>query len=212
LTVTDDGHVFGHLARWGQCHLGVGDRCVLAPRSKTNYAYFRLGVEKVDDGSFVRVGKITVGAGHAHPSLGVIPAREHYDNTAWAAVSCAAGEDQFGIWLNGAVTDFTKIPELRRSPPSGDWRRADGNLELVAALAVNNPGFPVLRVQDGHEFSLVASAGDFVPSEPEPVPAPEDPGGSRTVPDGGAQTSRAAQWAQMRRAWELETLRPATNR
>jgi hypothetical protein len=35
---------------------------------------------------------------------------------------------------------------------SGDWRRIGGNLELMAVLAVNLPGFPVLRTK-----ALVAS-------------------------------------------------------
>ena len=45
---------------------------------------------------------------------------------------------------------------------SGDWRRIGGNLELVAALAVNVPGFPIPRVamaaSAGRTLSLVAAA------------------------------------------------------
>ena len=28
LTVTADGHVYGHLATWGTCHISFGDQCV----------------------------------------------------------------------------------------------------------------------------------------------------------------------------------------
>src|SRR5574341_208430 len=31
LRITDDGRVYGHLATWRTCHLGVGNRCVMAP-------------------------------------------------------------------------------------------------------------------------------------------------------------------------------------
>jgi hypothetical protein len=44
------------------------------------------------------------------------------------------------------------IREFRAAPLSGDWRRIAGRLELVGALSVNTPGFPVPRVK-----ALVAS-------------------------------------------------------
>jgi hypothetical protein len=47
------------------------------------------------------------------------------------------------------------VRALRASPISGDWRKVDGNLELVAALAVNVPGFPVIPRPQG----MVASGG-----------------------------------------------------
>lgn len=160
LTITDDGRVFGHLAEWRKCHVGIGDQCVVAPHSRTDYAMFRLGPVACDDGSQIKVGKITLGTGHAHPQWGIVPSRNHYDNSGWAAAVVNVGEDKFGIWVAGALTaNMTpeRIAELRRSPLSGDWRRVNGNLELIAALAVNSPGFPVLHVNQGHDFSLVAA-------------------------------------------------------
>jgi hypothetical protein len=46
------------------------------------------------------------------------------------------------------------LDALRAASLSGDWRRIDGSLELVAALAVNVPGFPIPRTQ----ASMAASA------------------------------------------------------
>lgn len=157
LTVTEDGRVFGHLGKWGECHLGIGDRCVLLPKTRTDYQLFKTGAVVTAGGEQIRVGKITVGTGHAHPHYGIVPSREHYDNSGWCAAVVNIGEDQFGVWVAGVVTDTEKIPELRRSPLSGDWRRYNGNLELVAALAVNNPGFPVFHQIESEEFSLVAA-------------------------------------------------------
>lgn len=156
LTVDGD-HVYGHLGLWGVCHVGVGNKCVLLPRSKTDYGLFRTGHVITSEGRRVNVGKITLGTGHAHPQFGVVPAREHYDNTGWAVAAVTAGEDKYGVWVSGVITDKDRIDELRMSPLSGDWRRHKGNLELVAALAVNNPGFPVFTSQGGEEFSLVAA-------------------------------------------------------
>ena len=44
---------------------------------------------------------------------------------------------------------------MRANPPSGDWRSLNNNLELVAALSVVVPGFPIPRSQ----LALSASAG-----------------------------------------------------
>jgi hypothetical protein len=156
-TIDPSGRVFGHVAEWKKCHLGIGDRCVIAPKSRTNYRYFRLGPVLCADGTLVDCGKITLGAGHANEQWGVIPSREHYDNSALCAAVVNVGEDQYGIWVAGALTagmTEEKIAELRRSPLSGDWRRVDGNLEMIAALAVNNPGF-VVREKDGATFSMM---------------------------------------------------------
>lgn len=157
LTIDDDGHVFGHLGKWGECHIGIGDKCVLLPRSRTGYQLFKTGHVITHDGKTIEVGKISLGTGHAHPTYGIVPARDHYDNSGWCAAVVSIGEDQFGVWVSGVVTDSSKVDELRRSPLSGDWRRYNGNLELVAALAVNNPGFPVFHQLESEEFSLVAA-------------------------------------------------------
>lgn len=165
LTITDDGQVYGHLATWGVCHTGIGNQCVTAPRSTTNYAYFRTGETVCADGSRVPVGKITLGTGHADMSLGYVPAVQHYDDSGAVVAVVNAGEDRFGIWVAGSIVpgvDEEKLAELRRSPLSGDWRRIGGNLELVAALAVNSPGFPVLRAsgeEDEEIIEVLTSAG-----------------------------------------------------
>lgn len=160
LTVDEDGHVYGHLATWKQCHMGVGNKCVMAPRSAKDYKLFKQGSVLTSDGSTIRVGKITLGTGHADKSFGVVPAVEHYDHTGTCVAVVNAGEDSFGVWVAGALVDGTtdaQAAELRRSPLSGDWRRVDGNLELVAALAVNSPGFPVLHEDLEGSYSLTAA-------------------------------------------------------
>lgn len=183
LTVTADGRVFGHAATFDQCHIAspAGEGvCVLAPRSRMNYAKFHLGSVLTDDGESISVGKITMGTGHAGARLRTAAATAHYDDTGTAVADVRAGEDQFGIWLAGAlrpdVTD-EQVRALRASPISGDWRKENGNLELVAALAVNVPGFPVIPrpaglVASGALQSLVATG--IVLDEPvvdAPAPA-----------------------------------------
>lgn len=146
--VTSDGRCFGHIATWGTCHIGYVDACVTPPRSEAGYAHFHTGGHvELDSGSRLRVGHLTVGTGHAGTS-GITPdlAAAHYDDTGTAVADVRVGEDDWGIWFAGAIrpnaTDEA-IWALEVSALSGDWRRIGNGLELVAALAVNVPGFPI---------------------------------------------------------------------
>ena len=183
IVVTADGRVMGHLAAWGVCHAGITHQCVMAPRTAAGYKYFLNGSVLTASGSVVKVGKITLGTGHADTRMGWIPAADHYDNTGTAVAIVAAGEDAHGIWVAGALTpetDDAKAAQLRRSPLSGDWRRVNGNLELVAALAVNTPGYPIVSHTASGEPMALCAAGVvlddgtiFAAQEPEPLPDPD---------------------------------------
>jgi 2'-5' RNA ligase len=167
LTITSDGRVLGHLAAWETCHVGITGECVTPPKSTTNYAHFRTGEVVTADGSLVPVGQITMDTGHAGREAGPKDTVAHYDNTGTGVADVSAGEDEFGIWVAGAMRPGVSEEQtyaLRATGAlSGDWRRIGGNLELVAALAVNVPGFPVPRVEmaasaAGQPLSLVAAA------------------------------------------------------
>lgn len=171
LQITEDGQVFGHLADWSTCHIGFRGQCVQAPPSKTSYAYFHTGAVETAEGSLLPVGKITLGTGHPSTDLDFASTVEHYDNSGTAVAVVRAGEDAYGVWVAGSLVpeaDKKRVAELRRSPLSGDWRPIGGNLELVAALAVNTPGFPVLRARfaSGVPVALVA-AGSLAPAARE---------------------------------------------
>lgn len=166
ITVTESGRVFGHLATWGTCHIGFPGQCVTPPQG-SDYSYFQVGEVDTTTGP-IPVGKITLGAGHADRRAGIRAALDHYDNSAAAVAVVRAGDDTHGVWVAGAIlpgVEQGRVDELRRSPLSGDWRRIGGQLELVAAHAVNVPGFPVPRM-------VAASAGErqmsLVASGPRP--------------------------------------------
>jgi hypothetical protein len=154
--VIDGDHVYGYVATWGVCHVGVPGKCETAPHSQSNYAYYRTGMIETTEGD-VPVGQITMATGHADGRMQARPAAAHYDNTGAVVADVATGEDAIGIWFSGLLRPGTD-DETRRALKasgrlSGDWRRIGGSLELVAALAVNVPGFPITRP------ALVASAG-----------------------------------------------------
>lgn len=165
LRVTEQGQVYGHLAQWNTCHRGVGNSCVLAPHSIVDYAHFKTGTTMTADGMLRPVGNLTYGAGHADTNLGYLAAAAHYDNAATTVANVNVGEDTYGIWVAGSMAPGTgelEAQQLRSHPLSGDWRRTGGNLELIAALAVNTPGFPVDEPQytmtaSGEQTSLVAA-------------------------------------------------------
>jgi hypothetical protein len=161
ITVDDDGRVYGHIAAWNVNHIGLPGN-TKPPRSRSNYAYFRTGVIRTDDGSDIPVGQLTLAGGHAPLHASASDAVKHYDDTASAMADVAAGEDAFGIWVAGALRpDATpeQVRALRASAPSGDWRPIGGRLELVAVCQVNVPGFPVARacVASGSLTALVAA-------------------------------------------------------
>ena len=164
LVVEDGGRVYGHIAAWGTCHIGQVGKCVEPPTSPSNYAYFRTGALRTAEGTSVAVGHLTMGTGHAGPRDSANAAAEHYDNTGTVFADVAAGEDAYGIWVAGSLRPGISAEQVRvaRSAPiSGDWRTIRGSLELVGALAVNVPGFPVPRPQgllaSGEVKSLQAS-------------------------------------------------------
>jgi uncharacterized protein DUF6582 len=178
LTVEPNGRVFGHIAAWGECHRDfAGRECVLAPRSRKGYEPFHLGTVYTAEGDPVRVGKIVMDTRHADIGLGYTAAAVHYDNTGDEIAVVRAGEDEFGVWVAGAVVPEAtpaRVAKLRRSPISGDWRRVEGNLELTAALAVNVPAFPVYAMDGDDQLALVA-AGTLDPVEFEEPPTGIDP-------------------------------------
>lgn len=168
LTIDDDGRVFGHIAAWNVSHIGL-PRATKPPRSASNYAYFRTGSLRTDDGKDVYVGQLTLAGGHAPLYASASDAVKHYDDTKSAVADVAAGEDRFGIWVSGALRpDLTpsQVRAFRASSPSGDWRPIDGRLELVAVCAVNVPGFPVARVMvAGGQVQALVAAGAYALAE-----------------------------------------------
>lgn len=164
-TMDDDGRIFGHLACFGECHRSIQSKCVMAPRSRTDYSHFHTSpAVRLDDGSSLPVGRLTVGTGHApdwHPGAA---AMSHYDNTGTCFALVRVGEDSHGIWFSGVAhptATFEQIESGITAPLSGDWRDFGAGLELVAALAVNTPGFAARGRDhaDGRPATLVASLG-----------------------------------------------------
>lgn len=162
MTVTADGRVFGHIADWSTCHVGFPGSCQTAPRSASAYAHAHTGYVVTASGASIPVGRVTVGGGHADLKYGARASLEHYDNAASCAAIGRFSDGRHGIWFSGAaVPEATEemLAQLRRHPPSGDWRKIAGTRELILAHSVNAPGFGVPRyhMERGEVTALVAA-------------------------------------------------------
>lgn len=179
----EDGlmRTYGYVAEWGVCHIGYDGMCKEAPPSASNYAFFRTGQVNTPDGP-VKTGRLTAGTGHANPRIAAMPAAAHYDDTgsAWAFV--ASGENDRGIWFSGLVKPGTPEELLNdvvaSGRISGDWRPIGNDLELVAGLTVNVPGFPIqpttTSASDGRQLSLVAAGVPAAKVEESPTIVMQD--------------------------------------
>ncbi|MDQ8706204.1 phage minor head protein [Streptomyces sp. LHD-70] len=164
MQVTARGQVRGHLATWDRPHMSAGGGTIRAPHSPSAYREFHVGSVLTVENELLAVGTLTAGTSHAEHGLTPGETMAFYSDTGYGAAVVRAGEDAHGIWVAGALTPNAteeQIAALRRAPLSGDWRDNGLGLDLVAALAVNRPAFPVLRasayLEGGLPRSLVAA-------------------------------------------------------
>ena len=156
LTVDDDGRVYGHLAAWTSCHIGIPG-CTTPPVGQNNYDSFHQGSGVRTERGKVKVGRITIGTGHARDGLTPRQTMAHYDNTGAAVAVVRCRDGKYGPWLSGHIIPGVadeKVEQLSRSAVSGDWRGPEHALALVAVLAVNVPGFPI-----PHARSMLTASG-----------------------------------------------------
>lgn len=160
----ETGRIFGHVACWSERHRSVGLGDITPPRSPSGYEHFHSSPPvHLSDGTKLPVGRLTVGIGHA-PTSGVSndEAQAHYDNVEACFALVRAGEDAYGVWVSGVPAPWAtpeKIEMGLAAPLSGDWRPYGGQLDLVAVLAVNTPGFLCRGATDsyGKPLAMVAS-------------------------------------------------------
>lgn len=165
----DDRHLYGHIALWGTCHIGINGACMMPPKTQQDYSQFlrhsvKTWCKDCERSELVRTGPLTAAPGHAPTrGAGLEAVKAHYDDITYGFADVTIGEDQYGIWVNGRIRDTAteaQIDNFRASGLSGDWRRIDGNLELVAVLAVNTPGYPIVKGPLAHVAS--AENGEMI--------------------------------------------------
>lgn len=173
-TVDEHGRIFGHLAKWGECHEGREDVCILAPRPMS-YATFNKGKVLTDKG-MAETGPIFFLGGHPDKPLDVTQIDKAYGGieNAWGDVRVVDG--RIGPWYSGRVRPdmpANSIYAARASAVSGHWKRG----ELQAVVSVNQPGYLIpgteiradrggASFEEGEIVDLVASLR-LPPADPE---------------------------------------------
>lgn len=173
----DAGVVYGHVAPWGVCHVGIPRTCVTAPHDPSGeYREFHSHRVATTDG-VIYAGRITAGGGHPSSLDDTITAhavrKAHDEKTTVAYV--IATEDDHGIFVCGPLVrenlDADTLAVLSRRKVSADWRETVDGMSMVEVLAlgpgspeVSEPGFPVLAAfAGGRQIALTASLSPEVP-------------------------------------------------
>lgn len=172
IRVSDEGRVFGYVAAWGTEHAGLPG--VHPPRNRDkSYAKFHRHPVRVSDGTVIMTGPLATG-GHtsADIAMAIETVQAHYDDPRYVVADVVCGEDQWGIWVSGAlrpgVSPF-QVMLADRYSFSGDWRYG----ELLAACSVSVPGFHLDAAEEiGALTAAAAGAGlHDLPVVAEAVPA-----------------------------------------
>lgn len=174
-SVTADGRVSGHVALWGECHVGYPGRCITPEAISQGGFDYANGIGHVVTAAGEEVGTspLAVKGGHAPLEWDWKRAKAHYDDPSTVVADVVYGSDEHGIWFSGALRP-SATPEmvyaLRASGVSGDWREIDGQTRLLASCCVNNGGFPKMKARvnkkEDRVLAMVAAGGE---AEPDPT-------------------------------------------
>lgn len=171
VTITADGRVFGYVALWNSCHVGL-EGCQPPPQgSPTDYSYAHQGQTQLADGKLLATANIGGGAGHA--PLDASNAAKFYENTSSQMMRVRYGEDANGLYFAGALwpdVNELDVARIRASAISGDWRwfaswrKTDAGYDFSGACLVNVPGYAMESEGDvvnrpGRMMQLAASLG-----------------------------------------------------
>lgn len=156
--------IYGYLAEWGVCHVGIEGMCTTPEPSENEYAYFRKGVVETTEGP-LRIGNLSYGEGHADIRWRNAVATAHYDKPGAVRAYVNIGENARGIWYSGVLvpwaTDADIDAILAIGAFSGDWRDwGNRELDLIAATCVNTPGYqikPQTYASGGRQVSLTGA-------------------------------------------------------
>jgi len=153
--VTSEGRISGYVGSWDDLHISFPYSRVNPPRSRCNYAKFRLGETECADGTVVATGPLVCDTVHPDLRLAASDAQAFYAHTGCAFADIVAWDDSYGIYIAGAIRPTAtnaQVRALRGGDVSPDWRPMSGHHEAVAFVAVNNSGFKV-------PLALAASGG-----------------------------------------------------
>ncbi|MFE0763697.1 phage minor head protein [Streptomyces smyrnaeus] len=205
------GRVWGWVAQAGVPHAGYPGKKITIDRlarEGLDFSHFLRAKFRLDDGSSIKVGAMTMNVGHDGDGAQCDDAVCQFDNSGTVGAIVTVGLNEGGLWFSGAgapwLSDWDKTV-FRTCQPSYHLRaRQGGGWELRAVLDVPVPGHSsplVAAVIERSNLALAASAagaatfpdvsGQLPDNEPDTIgfDTPEL-GGQR--PDSAPDTVRRA--------------------
>ncbi|PWI15968.1 hypothetical protein DI272_18715 [Streptomyces sp. Act143] len=187
-----DGRAYGWVATIDEPHAGYPGKNLTVRKLAAegfDFSHFLRAKFQLDDGSFARVGAMTMNVGHHRDGAECETAACQFDDSRTVGAIVTVGLNERGLWFSGAAAPW--LSEWDRAvfaacQPSYHLRQArDGSWQLRAVLTVPVPGHstPLLAalhaVAERSNLALAASAAGLLPltdeaSEPSPDTRPDE--------------------------------------
>ncbi|MFJ1695668.1 phage minor head protein [Streptomyces sp. NPDC088252] len=162
------GRVYGWVAQAGEPHAGMpGRNLTIDSLGDIDTTHFLRAKFKLDDGSLIRAGAMTMNVGHHRDGAECETASCQFDDTRTVAGIVTVGMNERGMWFSGAAGPW--LSEWDRNTfaacqPSYHMKQAPGGKwQLRAVLSVPVPGHssPLLAsVAERSNLALAASAAN----------------------------------------------------
>ncbi|MGW6456543.1 phage minor head protein [Streptomyces sp. NPDC055078] len=175
-----EGRVWGWVAQAGVPHAGYPGKKITIDRlarEGLDFSHFLRAKFRLDDGSSIKVGAMTMNVGHNGDGAQCDDAVCQFDNSGTVGAIVTVGLSEGGLWFSGAgapwLSDWDQAV-FRTCQPSYHLRaRQGGGWELRAVLDVPVPGHSsplVAAVIERSNLALAASAAGaatFPDTEPD---------------------------------------------
>ncbi|MFJ3545467.1 phage minor head protein [Streptomyces rubiginosohelvolus] len=213
------GRVYGWVAQAGVPHAGMPGRdLTIESLGELDFSHFLRARFKLDDGTFVRAGAMTMGVGHHRDGAECETATCQFDNSRTVGAIVTVGMNDGGLWFSGARAPWLSewdATTFAACQPSYHLRQAPGGRwELRAVLSVPVPGHSsplIASVVERSNMALAASAAvadvsgqstDALSVLPGPTSGPSTPpasdqGGHRPDTVHGQSADASGQGADM---------------
>ncbi|MFF3096813.1 phage minor head protein [Streptomyces cyaneofuscatus] len=213
------GRVYGWVAQAGVPHAGMPGRdLTIESLGELDFSHFLRARFKLDDGTFVRAGAMTMGVGHHRDGAECETATCQFDNSRTVGAIVTVGMNDGGLWFSGARAPWLSewdATTFAACQPSYHLRQAKGGKwELRAVLSVPVPGHSsplIASVVERSNMALAASAAvadasgrptdtlSVLPAPPSGPGAPPaaDQGGHRPDAASGQNADASGQGADV---------------
>ncbi|MFE2424657.1 phage minor head protein [Streptomyces hokutonensis] len=186
----DGGRAYGWVAQRGVPHATHGRKVTIEKLAQRglDLSHFLRSKFRLDDGSEVRAGAMTMNVGHHRDGYECETSVCQFDDTRTVAAVVTVGMNEGGLWFSGAAAPWLSPWDrtvFQACQPSYHMTRGgDGRWQLKAVLSVPVPGhsspLTAAAVVDRSNLALTAAAAvidettvtasEPLASEPEPEP------------------------------------------